>query len=194
VSRIRHCVRNNCGFRIWWLDLLDVYITIRVQYNSSFNSFLTTPVWRVSHQSLTAVWIADSPVGLKPASRVESYVTTEGQSASLSWNKAAIWNLWPDFYYCQTVAGLLMRGTLSEVRAGLSFKIAAGTRQRSHSRVGIPWDSQPYFTVSDSKLSFSSSPRTRRATMEVLDPRLHVSFYGPVRTTNRTHNWTLRRL
>jgi hypothetical protein len=37
-----------------------------------------------------------------------SYVTTGGKSASLSWNKAAIWGLRPDFYYCQTIAGLLM--------------------------------------------------------------------------------------
>jgi hypothetical protein len=28
------------------------------------------------------------------------------QSASLSWNKAPIWGLQPDLYYCQTVAGL----------------------------------------------------------------------------------------
>jgi hypothetical protein len=30
------------------------------------------------------------------------------QSASLSWNKAPIWGLRPDLYYCQTVAGLLI--------------------------------------------------------------------------------------
>jgi hypothetical protein len=38
----------------------------------------------------------------------ESYVMTDGQSASLPWNKAPIWGLQPDFYYCLTVAGLLM--------------------------------------------------------------------------------------
>jgi hypothetical protein len=52
--------------------------------------------------------------------------TTDGQSASLSWNKAPICGLWPDFYYCQTVAGLLMWGALSDERTGLSFTIAAG--------------------------------------------------------------------
>jgi hypothetical protein len=41
---------------------------------------------------------------------LESYVMTDGQSASLSWNKAPIRVLWPDFYYHQTVAGLLMVG------------------------------------------------------------------------------------
>jgi hypothetical protein len=34
-----------------------------------------------------------------------SYITTDGQSASLSWYQAPIWGLWPDFYYCQTSAG-----------------------------------------------------------------------------------------
>jgi hypothetical protein len=61
----------------------------------------------------------------------ESYVTTDGQSASLSWNKAPIWGLRPDFYYHRTVAGLLMWGALSDERTGLSFTIAAGSSQRS---------------------------------------------------------------
>jgi hypothetical protein len=32
----------------------------------------------------------------------------------------------PDFYYCQTVMGLLMWGTLSDKRTGLPFTIGAG--------------------------------------------------------------------
>jgi hypothetical protein len=35
---------------------------------------------------------------------------------------------------------------------GLSFKIAAGPLQCSHSQVRVPRDSWPYFTVSDSRL------------------------------------------
>jgi hypothetical protein len=34
-----------------------------------------------------------------------SYITTDGQSASLSWYQAPIWGFWPDFYYCQTIVG-----------------------------------------------------------------------------------------
>jgi hypothetical protein len=86
------------------------------------------------------------------SSRVESYVTTDSQSASLVWNKVPTWVLRPDFYYCQIVASLLMWGALSDERTGLSFTTAAGPRQRSHSRVRIPWDLWPYFTVSDSRL------------------------------------------
>jgi hypothetical protein len=103
-------------------------------------------------------------------SESESYITTDGQPASLSWNKAPIWGLRPDFYYCQTVTGLLICGDLSDERTGLSFTIAAGPRQLSHSRVRVPCDSQPYFTVSNLRLSFLSPPTTRRATVEVFDP------------------------
>jgi hypothetical protein len=46
--------------------------------------------------------------------KVQSCVTTDGQSASLSWNKALIWGLRPDLYFCQRVAGLLMWGALSD--------------------------------------------------------------------------------
>jgi hypothetical protein len=54
-------------------------------------------------------------------SQTQSYVTTDDQSASLSWNKVPIWGLRPDLYYCQTVAGLFMWGALSEERTGLLF-------------------------------------------------------------------------
>jgi hypothetical protein len=76
--------------------------------------------------------------------RVESYVTTDGQSTSLSWNKAPIWGLRPVFLLL-SVAGLLMWGALSDERMGLSFTITAGPRHRSHSRVRVPLDSLPYF-------------------------------------------------
>jgi hypothetical protein len=97
-------------------------------------------------------------------------ICQNGQSASLSWNKAPIWGLRPDFYYSQTVAGLLMWGALSDERTGLTFTIASDPRQRSHFRVRVPWDSWPYFTVSDLRLPFSSPPTTRRAKVEVSDP------------------------
>jgi hypothetical protein len=90
--------------------------------------------------------------------RVESYVTTDGQSASLSWNKVPIWGLRPDFCYCQTLMGLLMWGSLSDGKTGLSFTIAAGLRQSSHFRFRVPWDSRLYFTVSHSRLPFLSPP------------------------------------
>jgi hypothetical protein len=39
--------------------------------------------------------------------------------------------------------------------------------------VRVPWDSRPYFTVSDSRISFLSPPTTRRATVRYLAPPSH---------------------
>jgi hypothetical protein len=54
-------------------------------------------------------------------SKYKSYVTIDGQSASLSWNKALIWGSRPEFYYYQTGAVSLMWDALSDERADLSF-------------------------------------------------------------------------
>jgi hypothetical protein len=69
-----------------------------------------------------------------------------------------------------TVTVLFLWGALSDERSGLSFVIAAGPCQRSLSRVRVPWDLSPYFTVSHLRLPFSSPPTTGRVTVEVLDP------------------------
>jgi hypothetical protein len=97
---------------------------------------------------------------MRSESESESYVTTDGQSGAYNQNSITV----------SQIAGLLMWGALSDERTGLSFTIPAGPRQRRHSRVRVPWESRPYFTVSDSKLPFSWPPTTRRATGEVFDP------------------------
>jgi hypothetical protein len=76
----------------------------------------------------------------------------------------------PNFYYSQAVEGLLIWDAVSDERTGLSFTIAAGPRQRSHSWVGVPWDLRPYFTLSDSSLLLSAPSTTLWATVEVFDP------------------------
>jgi hypothetical protein len=53
--------------------------------------------------------------------KVKNMLRPTDQSASPSWNKAPIWGSRPDLYYCETVTGLLMRGTLSDERTGVSF-------------------------------------------------------------------------
>jgi hypothetical protein len=76
-------------------------------------------------------------------------------------------------------------GALSDERTGLWFTIAAGPRQSSHFRALVPWHSWSYFTVLDSRLSFSSPPTTRRVTMEVFDP---ASTQGLVLFCSLTEN------
>jgi hypothetical protein len=97
-------------------------------------------------------------------------------TVSLSWYKAPTRGLRPDFYFRTeygirlTVTLLIPWGALSDERTSLSFVCAAGSCQRSLSRVLVPWDLRPYFTVSDLRLPFSSPPTTRRVTVEVFDP------------------------
>jgi hypothetical protein len=76
-----------------------------------------------------------------PCSQSQSYVTADGQSASLSWCQAPIWGLRPDLHYCQTVAGFIMWIAVSNEKTGLRFTVAAGPRRRSHSWVLFPRDS-----------------------------------------------------
>jgi hypothetical protein len=72
--------------------------------------------------------------------------------------------------YVLTVTFLIPWVALSDERTGRSFVCAAGPCQRSLSRVLVPWDLRPYFTVSDLRLSFLSPSTTRRVTVEVFDP------------------------
>jgi hypothetical protein len=69
-----------------------------------------------------------------------------------------------------TVTFLIPWGALSHERTGLSFVCATGPCQRSLSRVLVPWDLRPYFTVSDLRLPVLSPPTTRRVMVEVFDP------------------------
>jgi hypothetical protein len=62
---------------------------------------------------------------LESESESESYVTTDGQPASLSWDKAPIWGLRPDLYYLVTVTVLFLWGALSDERSGLSLPLPA---------------------------------------------------------------------
>jgi hypothetical protein len=137
-------------------------------YNWLQNSQITTWYTVISFRLDTPREVVWYSTELSIAS--ESYVTTDGQSASLSLNKASTWGLLPDFYCCKAIAVLLIWGALSDERTGLSFITVAGPRQRSHSRVRVPWYSRPYVTASDSRLPFSPPPTTRRATVEVFDP------------------------
>jgi hypothetical protein len=54
-------------------------------------------VWKVENRMQTMDWC------WRYLSQSQSYVTTDGQSASLSWNEAPVYGLRPDLYYCQTV-------------------------------------------------------------------------------------------
>jgi hypothetical protein len=94
------------------------------------NYCLTVTVLSLGGRSL---WREDGSVVCQSVSSIRSIVKVKVKVkvkvmlrptvplASLSWNKAPIWGLRPDLYYCWTVAGLLMWGALSDERTGLLF-------------------------------------------------------------------------
>jgi hypothetical protein len=65
---------------------------------------------------------------------------------------------------------LFLWGAFSDERTGLSFVYAAGPSQRSLPRVPVPWDSQPYFTVSDLRLPFRRLQRLAGSLWKYLTP------------------------
>jgi hypothetical protein len=73
-------------------------------------------ILHLHNSQLHQVFSSQTDSQLTPAeSQSQSYVTTDDKSATLSWNKAPIWDLWPDLYYCQVVAVFLC-GALSLTR------------------------------------------------------------------------------
>jgi hypothetical protein len=83
----------------------------------SFLPLLSYSLYRCLHLHLSFLTVCR----LLSISQSQSYVKTDGQSVSLSWNKTPIWGLRQDFYYRQTVADLLIWGALSDKRTGLLF-------------------------------------------------------------------------
>jgi hypothetical protein len=122
------CQRNLSWVRVPW-DLRPYFTVSHVRLPFSSPPTTRRVTVEVFDPASTRV-----TTGLKS----QSYVTTDGQPASLSWNKAPIWGLRPDLEYSLTVAGLLIWGALSDERTGLSFAIATGPRQRSHFWVRVP--------------------------------------------------------
>jgi hypothetical protein len=126
------------------------------------------------------------------------YFTTGGlPPISSSWQQSP-WDSRPVILFSNWILALivLMKYILFNERMSLSFTVAGGPRQRSHSQVRVPRDSWPYFTVSDLRfpsledqvplfisprnrnrnrnprhwVPFSSPPTTLRVTVEVFDP------------------------
>jgi hypothetical protein len=149
---------------VYWTPLWQLQSIITAH---TLNSSLKTSVWRISHISLTALWISDSGTTQScESSRVLCYDRRSvGQS---------VWEIHPSGAYdqifitvkqlrvCWCGAHSLTRGRVCRLQLQLD------PRQYNHSRVRVPWDSRPYFTLSDSRLPFSSTP-TCRATVEVFD-------------------------
>jgi hypothetical protein len=142
--------------------------------NSFYYNHLYSQSITITHnQSSDEPFILDCR-GLAPRltsdqSQSQSHIATDGQSISKSWCRATSWThdqifITPDSY------GLVFVGRPLCWEDGFVFCICCWPSPGSLSRVRVPWDSWPYFTVSDLRLLFSSPPTTRRVTVEVFEP------------------------
>jgi hypothetical protein len=113
-------VTNNNGFWIWCFGLLALlynYTRILQLTNNDClrlapflpgSRALSLPLWRMTNKEFLltpCTALNDVCLSNQSWSQSQSYVTTDGQSASLSWNKAPIWGLRQDLHYCMAVAG-----------------------------------------------------------------------------------------
>jgi hypothetical protein len=77
------------------LKSLNHMLILHRKTSSSTTNFWST-MTQFSNSISSLVWIQ---------SQSQIYVMIDGQSVSLSWNKAPIWDLRPDLYYCLTFTG-----------------------------------------------------------------------------------------
>jgi hypothetical protein len=80
-----------------------------------FNFFMVVTCFALS-STLKKEVTCFRPKFMSFTSQSRSYFTTDSQSVSLSWNKALIWGLRPDLYYCPTVGRLLMSASDTQNR------------------------------------------------------------------------------
>jgi hypothetical protein len=78
----------------------------------------------------------------------QSHIATDGQSVSKSFYRAPSRARDQIFTIFGQLRSCFLWGTLSDERTGLCFVYAAGSCQRSLSRVRVPWYSRPFITVS----------------------------------------------
>jgi hypothetical protein len=112
----------------------------------------------ISSSTTNFPWATDSQLF---GCRVESYVTTDGQSASLSWNL----RLTTRFLLLSDSCGFVDVGrSLWREDGSVVYKSCWSSPAQSVSGPAT------IFSVSDSRLPFLLNPTTRRATVEVCDP------------------------
>jgi hypothetical protein len=106
IHNLQFTVTHKLGFSVSTNRLLATDLNTETSTSNRYEVFLPFLVQspRKLGTELKLFWtlLAESQ------SQSQSYVTTDGQLASLSWNKAHIWGLRTYLYYCQTVSGLLM--------------------------------------------------------------------------------------
>jgi hypothetical protein len=131
VTCVSDC-RQGLGLDIGFIEHLHVVTTNNYNTITNFHTLQITTAHTVfSSQPDVQVTLLES--------ESESYVTIDGQSVSLSWNKAPIWHLRPHFYYCHTVAGLLIWDTVWREDRSVVYNCCWSSPAQSFSGPSLGW-------------------------------------------------------
>jgi hypothetical protein len=158
VLPLTYPLHTSLGHAVHFLaiDLSQIQITMKSSYHFFF-----------SHLGMPTLqnWTQFSNANFQS----QSHIVTDRQSVSKSWCRAPseahdqIFLTVSQLRSCLCGAPSWMRGLICLLYMLLSLASAI-------SRIQVPWDLRPYFTVSDLKIPFSLPFTTRRFTVEVFDP------------------------
>jgi hypothetical protein len=111
-----------CNAQDYWIvRLCPSSLILKPQKNTTFRKLVLISFSGEGRQAPTLIGPLER-ADLKLGNQCHwswSQVATDGQSASMSWRRAAIRNSWPYYFFCLTIAGFLMLGALSDERMGL---------------------------------------------------------------------------
>jgi hypothetical protein len=176
--------------RIWWSNLLDLYTS---GYSSSQITIwhtviffrLTTPrelFWLPTELRCTPLCFFNSHSDLRERER-ESHCDWRSVSQSVSLSVEPNLRLMTRYLLLFDSYGLVSVGRPLWREDGSVSCICCWPLPVQSFSGQVPWDSRPYFTVSNLRFSFSSPPTTRRVTVKVFDPastRVFILWFDSV--------------
>jgi hypothetical protein len=146
-----------------------VFRTLKLTGLSFLEASLIVPSCLVDETSITHCLNSQSITAVCQ-SQSQSYFTTGGlPPISSSWRRAP-WDSRPEFFSQLNTCGHSPYITSSLMRLYVCHLQLLLVLVSAFLLGSDPWDSRPYFIISDSRLPFLSPPTTRRATVEVFDP------------------------
>jgi hypothetical protein len=143
---------SGSDYWIYWHLLKSLLVTI------NYSSVANLPTSQITRTRSILLLVLRCTSYIQSQNQSQSYFTTgclpSSRQAPCDSRPGILFSNW-------TLAVIVLIKHPPGERMGLSFTIAAGPHQRSHSQIRFPRDSWPHFTVSDSRLPKPGGPGLR---------------------------------